>query len=583
MSDTTFTQGTTITSPWLNDVNDLVYHKVFPDGSGVPSNAYLRETQTATASQTVFTLTNHYVPGTNTLNVFVNGLLVTLTTDYVETSTSVVTFVSGLTAGDEVTFIVWQINTINSAAAMNVSYNPSGTGAVTTDVQTKLHESVSVKDFGAVGDGVTDDTAAIQLALNSGAGLVEATESAYLITSTLVVPDGVTFAGRGRIKTTIYIGADVVGVELGGYSELRGFKIDPSVTHTNNGVDAGTPIRGGGRTIIEDVWVNSAGNDGIQVRNGNLGTIRNVICTSNGRDGINFTTETVNNNAWKLEGVIDLRSNVRDGLNFAAGVSVSDASAPRTNSCDYVVAQQNGRYGIYCGTRNNNFVAYLEANTTKDLYLDTYANGCNVVLLEINGYSNITNNSVGSQISIHSAQADYVREYVTQVVFSGRSGLGWVLNNDDGTAGILSATKKSGNTYSFSQTSGSSNALTWFEHASAKHTLGATGGFVTSTTSVSIPTATATTVASFGVLTTDAFCGIIHVRDGGGTTIGSSAIVTNFTSGGVQVLQLSSVGNSTASGSSLTVSGGNIQFAHTFGSTRTFVVTLTQFGLGKTL
>jgi hypothetical protein len=43
----------------------------------------------------------------------------------------------------------------------SVGYLPAGAGAVATTVQTKLRESVSVKDFGAVGDGVADDTAAV--------------------------------------------------------------------------------------------------------------------------------------------------------------------------------------------------------------------------------------------------------------------------------------------------------------------------------------------------------------------------------------------------------------------------------------
>jgi hypothetical protein len=43
-----------------------------------------------------------------------------------------------------------------SSGSNSVGYLPAGAGAVASTVQTKLRESVSVKDFGAVGDGVKD-------------------------------------------------------------------------------------------------------------------------------------------------------------------------------------------------------------------------------------------------------------------------------------------------------------------------------------------------------------------------------------------------------------------------------------------
>jgi hypothetical protein len=67
-------------------------------------------------------------------------------------------------------------------------YTPAGVGAVPTTVQDKMRETVSVKDFGAVGDGVADDTAAVQAAVsatNTSGQWLNWNKGTYRITSAL--------------------------------------------------------------------------------------------------------------------------------------------------------------------------------------------------------------------------------------------------------------------------------------------------------------------------------------------------------------------------------------------------------------
>ncbi len=71
-----------------------------------------------------------------------------------------------------------------------------------TDIQSvdNSYHSIDVKAYGAVGDGATDDTVAINTALaaaSSGAKSVIAPAGTYKITATLVVSAGVSFAGVG--------------------------------------------------------------------------------------------------------------------------------------------------------------------------------------------------------------------------------------------------------------------------------------------------------------------------------------------------------------------------------------------------
>lgn len=78
------------------------------------------------------------------------------------------------------------VNLAASGGSSLIGFIQSGVGAVVRTLQNKLRESVSVKDFGAVGDGVTNDTAAIQAAINTGKS-VFVPEGIYLISSGLTL------------------------------------------------------------------------------------------------------------------------------------------------------------------------------------------------------------------------------------------------------------------------------------------------------------------------------------------------------------------------------------------------------------
>lgn len=90
---------------------------------------------------------------------------------------------------------------IGETDASLVSYSPAGVGAVATDVQAKLREFVSVKDFGAVGDGVADDTAAIQAALATTRS-VFLPAGTYKVSATLTV-NMQSMRGENWLKTLI--------------------------------------------------------------------------------------------------------------------------------------------------------------------------------------------------------------------------------------------------------------------------------------------------------------------------------------------------------------------------------------------
>lgn len=96
-----------------------------------------------------------------------------------------------------------QINNQTSSSAVQATSTVSGLVKQTV---------FNVKDYGAVGDGVTDDTTAIQVTINAanaaGGGVVELPISTYATTAPINILSNVTLRGSGSGKSILY-GADL--------------------------------------------------------------------------------------------------------------------------------------------------------------------------------------------------------------------------------------------------------------------------------------------------------------------------------------------------------------------------------------
>ena len=216
---------------WLTD--GLVYKFVIETATGILIGTYdnitgvnsnfvnytvQEEVITATAGQTVFNLsTINYTPGTNSLTVYIDGVNQYVGDSYLETDSDTVTFTSGVHVGGEVKFTTAIQTTTGAVDASIVSYEPPFIDSVATNVEAKLAQYVSVMDFGAVGDGVADDTAAFRAACYS---LVPVT--AAIAHRGIYVPPG-----RYKITDTVYIHAGNVlfGSGMSTFIDASGFPL----------------------------------------------------------------------------------------------------------------------------------------------------------------------------------------------------------------------------------------------------------------------------------------------------------------------------------------------------------------------
>ena len=105
------------------------------------------------------------------------------------------------------TIIDADVNISGAINATKLNFLQAGASAVARTVDSKLKDTVSVKDFGAVGDGVTDDTAAIVAAIaacqNSSKTSLFFPTGIYRIQSTITLATlGIAFLGESAVPQT---------------------------------------------------------------------------------------------------------------------------------------------------------------------------------------------------------------------------------------------------------------------------------------------------------------------------------------------------------------------------------------------
>jgi len=220
---------------------------------------------------------------------------------------------------------------------------------------------ISVKEFGAKGDGVSDDTNAIEATINFAANnnyAVFLPNGRYRFTRTL----NFTCSVIGADRNTVVLDKDFNGLGINiqrSHCLYTNFTVDNSKKVTNgdmgDGILVGTSSGGGSRVSLENLIVKNQGGNGIRYGAWNVCFFAHIVVSNNGGDGIliDGLTSPPNANAATFVN-IDTLSNTGNGIRMTQSFS---------NRIFGLTSQYNGKYAVEIDGNNNIIVGlYSEGN-----------------------------------------------------------------------------------------------------------------------------------------------------------------------------------------------------------------------------
>ena len=267
------------------------------------------------------------------------------------------------------------VNANAGIVASKLSFTQAGTGAAARTVDSRLKDVVSVKDFGAVGDGTTNDAAAIQAAIdyaqaqstNGTPVTITLPAGNYRINSTLNIGTvsalKIGFLGAGREKTALlYYGSNNTDCVIIGRSDSPGYNI---TEHS----------RFGGFTVKR---MSGTGGIGVRVRQVSYCDFEDIYVKAN---GTNYWTHGFHLWDWPGAGYFQTIWSRFSDI-WAEGASNTAFYAGVNNASNYFQnIYADGINGLYAVSENGQWNTWVKlqirANTATSsggLYFNAYDN-----------------------------------------------------------------------------------------------------------------------------------------------------------------------------------------------------------------